>query len=226
MKKLTLVAVCCFALLPACASDPKRAPTSEEVAAGEALPPAPPVPAHPASTDSPTAPTVPAAASASSPTAAPAEAPAPLEALSEAQMAKVSDLVNNAEVEQAKLAQKKAKTPAVKAFADKMVKHHGEALRQQAKLVKKLGLTPADSATATALKADGVKALEALKSADAAAFESVYVKSQVDGHQKALDLLDTQLLPNAKTPEVAEALRQARAAVEQHLNEARALQAK
>jgi putative membrane protein len=191
------------------------------VAEGEALPPAPPVPPHPASTDSPTAPTVPAASASK-----PADAPPPVETLSEAQIAKVSELVNNAEIEQGKLAQRKAKDAGVKSFADKMVKHHGEALREQAKLVKKLGLAPADSATAASLKTDGDKTLESLKAAAAAEFDAAYVKSQVDGHQKALELLDTQLIPSAKTAEVADALRQARAAVEQHLSEARALQSK
>jgi putative membrane protein len=141
-------------------------------------------------------------------------------------MAKLSELVNTAEIDQAKLAQRRAKAPAVKRFADMMVNHHNQALREQAKLVKKLSLTPADSGTAATLRADGQKTLETLKSADAADFDAAYLKSQVDGHQKVLDLLDTQLLPSAKTPEVADALRKGRAAVAEHLSEAQALQAK
>lgn len=218
MKSPLLLLSLCFLPLAACATDQKRAPTSEEVAEGEALPPAPPVPAQPASTDSTAAP-----ASAASAASEPAPA---LEALTEAQMAKLSELVNTAEVDQGKLAQRRAKAPAVKRFAEMMVNHHNLALREQVKLVKKLNLSPADSATAATLRADGQKTLETLKSANAADFDAAYLKSQVDGHQKVLDLLDTQLLPSAKTPEVADALRKGRAAVETHLSEARALQAK
>ncbi len=221
MKSLSLLLSLSLLSVSACATDQKRAPTSEEVAEGEALPPPPPVPAQPASTDSPTAPTAPAASAASA-----APEPPALEALTEAQMAKLSELVNTAEVDQAKLAQRRAKAPAVKRFADMMVNHHNQALREQAKLVKKLNLSPADSATAMALRSDGKKTLETLKSAPAADFDAAYLKSQVDGHQKVLDLLDTQLLPSAKTPEVADALRKGRAAVEEHLSEAKALQAK
>lgn len=207
---------------PGCASNQKPAPTAEEVRDGEALPPAPPVPAEPASTDSPTAPTVPGGAAAASP---PPEPPPAKEILSEAQLAKVSEVVNTGEVEQGKLAQGRAKTAGVKKFATMMVKHHGEALREHARLVKKLGLTPADSATAASLKADGDETLETLKKTDASGFDTAYLASQIEAHQKVLELLDAQA-SSVKTPEVADALRRARAVVAQHLDEARALQAK
>lgn len=141
-------------------------------------------------------------------------------------MAKVSDLVNNSEVTLGQLAQRKAKNAAVKAFASKMVKHHEQALREQAKLVKKFNVTPADSQAAASLKTDGEKTLQSLEASDAASFDALYVKSQIEGHQKALDLLDNSLIPSAKTPEVAEALRKGRTIVAQHLEEARALPTK
>jgi putative membrane protein len=214
-----------LAFAPACASDQKRAPTAEEVRDGEALPPAPPVPAEPASTNSPTAPTVPGGTAAEAPPPAPAALPAQ-EPLTEAQIAKVSELVNTAEVDQAKLAQTKAHAPAVKSFATMMAKHHGEALREQAKIVKRLHINSDDSATSAKLKTESETTLANLKKADAAAFDAAYITSQIDGHQKALDLLDAQLIPSAKTPEVSDALRQARAIVAQHLSDAKALQAK
>lgn len=209
-------------LLGACGSGQKSPATAEEVRDGEALPAAPPVPAEPAPTNSPTAPTVPDARVEKAP---PPEPPPAKELLSEGQIAKVSELVNTAEVEQAKVAQRRSKSAKVKKFAAMMIQHHGDALKEQAKLIKKLNLTPVESATAAQLKADGDKTLETLKSAEAAGFDAAYATSQVDGHQKVLDLLDTQLLPVAKTPEVSDALRRARAVVEQHLREARALQA-
>ncbi|HEX2877361.1 MAG TPA: DUF4142 domain-containing protein [Polyangiaceae bacterium] len=222
MKQLTaLLTYSVIFTAAACVSEHKRAPTAQEVAEGEALPPAPPAPSQPAPTTSAAAPAAPVDTAGN-----PATSPSAVEALSEAQMARVSELVNNGEVAQAKLAQRKAKNPAVKAFADKMVKHHEQALREQAKLVKKLNVTVADSSTAANLKADGDKTLQALGESDAAGFDALYVKSQVEGHQKALNLLDTQLIPSAKTPEVVDALRKGRAVVEHHLSEARALQIK
>jgi putative membrane protein len=215
-----LVGFLAFSLAAACASDQKSTVTPEEVRDGEALPPAPPVPPHPASTDSPTAPTVPASGAAAAPTteASPAKA-----TLTDAQIAKLSELVNSAEVEQAKLAQKKAKAANVRKFADKMAEHHGAALREQATLMKKLSLSPADSATAATLKADADKTLAELQKTDAAAFDEAYLRAQVNAHQKVLDLIDTEALPAVKNPDVADALRAGRGAVEQHLKEAQAL---
>jgi putative membrane protein len=155
----------------------------------------------------------------------PPEPPPAKEALSEAQIAKITELVNTAEVDQGRVAQRKAKAPAVKKFAEMMIKHHTDGKQEQAKLFKKLNLTPAESATASALKADGDSTLKTLNDADAASFDAAYIRSQVDGHQKALDALDAQLLPAAKTPELADGLRKMRATVEAHLAEARKLQA-
>jgi putative membrane protein len=204
-----------------CASSQKPAPTAEEVRDGEALPPAPPVPAQPASTDSPTAPTVPSGAVAANP---PPPAPAK-DTLTDGQLARVSELVNKAEVEQAKVAQARSKSAAVRKFAAMMIKHHGDALREQDKLVKKLNVTPTDSSVAGALKADSEKTLDTLKKADAASFDSTYVQSQIDGHQKVLEVLDKHA-PATATPELADILSRARTYVEQHLKEAQALQSK
>src|SRR3954471_9654174 len=134
-------------LLPARASDQKSAVSAEEVRDGEALPPAPPVPA----TSAPVATAAPSAAGAPPPS----EAPTTKETLTESQIAKVTDLINTAEIDQAKLAQSRARAPGVKQFADKMVEHHGQAQREQAKIVQRLKLTPTESATAAKVKGDG-----------------------------------------------------------------------
>ena len=200
-----------------CASDQKSAVTAEEVRDGEALPPAPPVPLAPAPTATSEV------APAPTPAAPMAEKTSAQETLTEPQIAKVTELVNTAEVAQARLAQRRAKAQAVKQFADTMIKHHEQARQEQAKIAQRLKLSPADSSTADKLKSDGEAQLAQLKEIDAASFDSAYISSQIDGHQQALDLLDTQLIPSAKTPEVVSALQTARALVEQHLRDARNL---
>ena len=214
--------IACGAFVSACASSQKPAPSAEEVRDGEALPPAPPVPAAPASTDSPTAPTVPGGAAAATPPKDPEPAE---ETLSDGQLAKLSELVNTAEVAQAKVAQTRTKSTAVAKFAAMMMEHHGKALREQKKLVKKLKITPADSGLAEALKADSEKTLDTLKKSDAADFDKAYAQSQIDGHQKVPDLLDKHA-PATATPEIADALRKARVSVQRHLEAAQALQTK
>jgi putative membrane protein len=215
----------CSWLLPACASDQKSAATAEEVRDGEAIPPAPPLPATPAPEVTAAAPSAaaPSAAGGTGNAASTGEAATAKEPLTESQMAKVTELVNTAEIEQAKIAQRRAKAPGVKQFADKMLKHHGHALREQAKIVQRLKLTPADSATAAKVKSDGEEQRVKLKDIDTASFDAAYLTGQIDAHQQAIELLDVQLIPNAKTPEVVNALQIARQMVEQHLSEARSL---
>ena len=219
--------LCCVGVallvVSACAADQRRVPTANEVRDGDALPPAPPVPAEPAATNAPKAPTVPGGTLV---TTEPTPAPPPQELLTEAQIAKISELVNTAEVDEAKLAQRKAKSPEVKKFAGMMIRHHGDALREQAKITKKLGIKTDDSATSAKLKMDAETTISNLEKADATSFDSAYIRAQIDGHQQALELLDSQLIPSAKTPEVTDALRRARAVVAQHLSDAQALQGK
>lgn len=218
---LACAALAGSSLACACASQQKTAPSAEEVRDGEALPPAPPVPAEPASTSSANAP-----AAEGGPAPAPQKGPEPAQdTLSNGQLARLSELVNTAEIEQGKLAQARSKSAAIKKFAAMMIKHHGEALREQQALVKKLDVTPADSAVGAALKADSEKTLETLKKADAAHFDAAYVQSQIDGHQKVLDILDKHA-PSSTTPELADRLGKARTFVAQHLQEAQALQPK
>lgn len=155
----------------------------------------------------------------------PASNPAPALQLSEAQIAMITDLANTGEVEQGKLAQNKAKNASVKKFAAMMVKHHSEAKTEQGKLFKQLSLTPTQSQDATLLKEDADRTLGTLRGADGVAFDTAYINSQVDEHQKVLDTIDQKLLPAAKSEELVSGLKKMRATVESHLKEAKTIQA-
>jgi len=145
--------------------------------------------------------------------------------LSQAQIAKITELANAGEIEQAKLAQTKAKSASVKKFAAMMIKHHTEARTAQAKVYKQLALTPASSETATLLQSDADKALGSLRAADGSAFDQAYMEGQVDAHQKVLDTIDQQLLPAATDQAVISELNKMRATVESHLTEAKKIRA-
>jgi putative membrane protein len=152
-------------------------------------------------------------------------APPPAAALSQAQIALITELANTAEIEQGKLAEGKAKSPKVKKFASMMVKHHGEAKADQAKLYKELNLTPTQSQEANALKTSADQILGTLRGADGAAFDVAYMNAQVDEHQKVLDAIDRQLLPAATDEKLIEGLKEMRETVASHLKDAKAIQA-
>jgi putative membrane protein len=137
--------------------------------------------------------------------------------LSDEQIAAITDIANTGEIEQAKLARTKSKNQEVLKFSAMMIAHHGEAKQKQAKLK----LTTAESATSTKLLEDGNRTLSALKDSKGADFDKRYMDAQVEGHQKVLDTINNELLPNAKSPELRAYLEEIKPKVEQHLVAAR-----
>lgn len=142
--------------------------------------------------------------------------------LNDSQIARITNDANSAEVDQGKVAQGKAKEPRVKQFAERMVKHHTEAKEKQAKL--KLDTAPSDMAMK--LERDADKTLSELKADSGANFDAEYMADQVKEHQHVLDVIDQQLLPNAKNEDLKAYLRDIRPTVASHLKDARDIQSK
>ena len=144
------------------------------------------------------------------------------QALSDAQIARITNDANATEIEQGKLAQARAKDARVKAFADRMVKHHTEAKDKQAKL----GLTTAESDLSTKLERESGTAMGALRANAGKSFDQEYLQTQIKEHQQVLDTIEQQLLPNAKGSELKAYLKEIRPTVEAHLKDARELEVK
>jgi len=163
-------------------------------------------------------------AQAPQPTAPVAPAP-PAESILDNEIFKMIELANAAEVDQAKVAQTKAKNPKVKNFAAKMIAHHGKAKEKGNKLSAKLGVQPAESAMSNQLRTDADAMLSSLKSEPAADFDRVYMNGQVEEHRKVLSTLDEKLIVNARDPELKALLQEMRTTVASHLEEAEKIQA-
>lgn len=193
-----------------CGGDQKtpETPTGEPAASAT-------TPLSPDDAGAPTTDTAPPTASTS---AEPAASSAP--ALSDEQIAAITDAANGAEIEQAKLAEIKSKNPDVKKFAAMMIKHHGEAKAKQAKLK----IQTAESSDSTALKTDASTTLDALKKSSGKDFDKAYIEAQVDGHRKVLDTINEKLLPAVKNSDLKAYLEEIKPRVEAHLKEATDLQ--
>jgi len=140
------------------------------------------------------------------------------------QIAKVLLTVNEGEVEAADIAIKKAKNKEVRDFAKMMVKHHRENKRETKDLAK---MTDRDAtALSKSLKQDAKDALKNLKKESRESFDAAYIQSQIDMHQKALNLLDANLIPNAKSKPMRNHLTKTRETVSSHLTEAQNLKTK
>jgi putative membrane protein len=146
---------------------------------------------------------------------------APLE---DAQIMKITANVDTAEIEQAKVAKTKAQNAQVKKFATHMISEHTKSKQKGMRLSKKADLDPADSELGTQLETKATRMLESLEAADKTAFDSAYMQAQVQQHQEVLNLLDQQLIPNAKNEDLKQELQATREMVSKHLTQAQEIQ--
>ncbi|HTV17700.1 MAG TPA: DUF4142 domain-containing protein [Polyangiaceae bacterium] len=144
---------------------------------------------------------------------------APANALSDPEIAMITEQANTAEIEQARVAQSKSQNDEVRRFAQMMIEHHTRAKSDQ----QALGLSTAESPLSRQLEQKAMTTLETLKSTSGADFDRAYIDAQVEGHQEVLDTI-RQLQPNAQSSGLRSYLDDLTPKVEQHLEQARAAQ--
>jgi putative membrane protein len=144
--------------------------------------------------------------------------------LSDQQITHITDTVDSGEIEQAKLAQSKAKNASVKKFAKQMATHHGKSKKEGEKLAKKSALEPQESPVCEDLKRKSDETLETLKTTEKADFDQKYMDAQVTQHEEVLNLIDRQLMPSVESPELKSQLEKTRTMVDSHLSEAKQIQ--
>jgi putative membrane protein len=127
------------------------------------------------------------------------------------------------EIQAAELALTRTKNPEVKAFAEMMIKDHGEAAQQGKDLLAKLAMEPKENAESTKMVAEAKVVSERLGALSGAEFDKAYVEAMVLDHQKVLDGLDGQLIPNADHADLKAHLAAVKPVVAAHLDHAKKL---
>ena len=143
--------------------------------------------------------------------------------LDDAQVAAVVQALNSGEIQQAQLAQSKAKSPDVKRFAQKMITAHRDMQTSDAALFSRLQITPSDNAVSNQLKTDVQNNMSTLQSMTGRDFDRDYIDGQVRAHNRALELVDRMAM-NVKSSELRTSLQNARTKIEQHLRDAERIQ--
>lgn len=141
--------------------------------------------------------------------------------LTDPQIVMVLEVVNTAEVDQGKLAQKKAKHPQVKKFAQQMVQQHTKAKQKGATLAKKGGMTPEESLVAEQLTARAKAQTEALQTVAPPEFDASYIHGQLMQHEEVLNVINEQLLPGVSDEALKSHLEEAKAMIEAHIAQAK-----
>jgi len=145
-------------------------------------------------------------------------------ALTDAQVAAITDAANTGELEQARLVVGRAKHQRVKDFAQLMIDHHGAAKLGQQMLVSSLGIGSTPSDTSAHVASEAQAGLASLSEAVGDDFDKAYVDLQIREHKEALDLFDTKLIPSTHAAQFKSALVDFRAKIADHLQRAQDLQ--
>ncbi|MEO8944978.1 MAG: DUF4142 domain-containing protein [Gemmatimonadaceae bacterium] len=151
-----------------------------------------------------------------------ASAPA---AMTDAQVFAMLAAANQGEIAAGKMAETKATSASVKAFARDMVTAHTGLLNSGNALARKLNITP-DTAAADSINAMNQSTASTLSSTPkGAAFDSAYVNAQAAGHQYVLDLVK-RAEGQAQNAQLKAALPGIEAKVQQHLDRIQGIRSK
>jgi putative membrane protein len=143
--------------------------------------------------------------------------------LTDRQIAMVSDAFHTAAIDQAKVAYPQTKDAAVKKFAQTLLAEHTRAKQEETELFVELRLSPMESPLSTEIGVESGKVLFNLREASARELDDAYVAAQISSHQRFLDALERELLPNAGEPRLRRVLEAYRPRLELHLEMARGL---
>jgi putative membrane protein len=125
--------------------------------------------------------------------------------------------LNTGEIDAGMLELQQGQIAEARDFAQMMVTMHTAAQQRAMSIMQMLDITPAANATSDQMSSDADAMRMQLANTDAAQFDQMYVRSQVDMHMKALSVMDSELLPNATADALKADLMTARGEVAAHL---------
>lgn len=137
----------------------------------------------------------------------------------------VLQTINVNEMTAAQHAASSASSKDVREFAQEMVKDHRTGENGVTAAAKVVGATRT-SDTSKKIATESKEMAAMLSKEKGAAYDRAYIADQVKMHQGALDTIDNELMPKATNAKVKDLLTKTRGVVAEHLEKAKALQAK
>jgi predicted outer membrane protein len=145
--------------------------------------------------------------------------------LSENALASLVLLANNAQRSSAELAASRSARGDVQALARRVATDHASLNGRFSALLERLDIAPAEDAAGTAFRDRSIGMQNQLRAADQPSFDSTYVALQLRSLREMRDLIEQQLMPNARRAEIREYLAELRPAVSAHIANAEQVQA-
>ncbi|HUF75816.1 MAG TPA: DUF4142 domain-containing protein [Longimicrobiales bacterium] len=143
--------------------------------------------------------------------------------LTDAEIAHVAVTANAIDVDLAKLAETRAASPEVQAFARTMVTDHLAVNVRARELAQRLGVTPVDNTVSVSLRDAADPVHRALSELHGTPFDLAYIEREVAYHQAVLDALNQLLIPQTQNDELRALLQQALPVIAAHLEHAKRL---
>ena len=150
---------------------------------------------------------------------APANTSAPPAAVrvSEGNVVAIILAANNTDLSYARLVPARARSVAVKTFAERMTTDHTILNTRIADIAQRNGISAEDDAISLDFRDHSANRRDILRELDGARFDSTYAANEIQYHQELLDAIDHVLLPSARTPELREFVSYLKPAVSAHL---------
>jgi putative membrane protein len=142
----------------------------------------------------------------------------------DAQIAHIAYTAGQLDVDAGKQALAKSKDPAVRSFAQTMVRDHAAVNQQALALVKRLGVTPQANATSAALTKQAADKARQLGALQGKAFDRAYVQNEVAFHRTVNGALTTTLIPGAHNAELKSLLETGLTLFQEHQKHAEQLE--
>jgi putative membrane protein len=146
--------------------------------------------------------------------------------LTDPQIAMVMRVLNLGEVREGELARDKSGNATIRDFGLKMVNDHTAQNNKAEAELSRANVASEDTTVSRQIDAASGAATDRLRALTGAAFDRAYIDRQVEALQSALNLIDSQLTPNARKKVVKEQLADLRKLVEAHLASAKPIQAR
>lgn len=133
------------------------------------------------------------------------------------QTLKLIMVIDDNEVNAARLALQKSQNADVKKFAQEMIKEHVQNIKEAKKVMLQSKIFPLISDQSIAFETDGKNGLDKLTTLQGKDFDAAYMSAMVDGHKKVAALLTDTLIPKASNPQIVTFLKSTSAMVSHHL---------
>jgi predicted outer membrane protein len=140
----------------------------------------------------------------------------------EGQILAITGAAASSDATEGRVAREKAHSARVSRFAETLILDQRDIAAQQAALARKY--PGASSPTSTSIDSGRGDFVQSLKTSYGASFDRAFVDGQIRDSQAMLKLIDQELLPSARTPEIREFLHNLRSKTIAHLLAAQEIQ--